>query len=182
MRLKNIIFRLLKIERFLDPLSDAKRKGMIVGKGVTLASKRGTSFGSEPYLIELKDYARLSGNNTFITHDGGTYAFRDMEEYRGVQKFGSIVVGEHSFIGYGAIIMPGVKIGKRAVIAAGSVVTKSVPDEEVWGGVPAKRICSLKDYADKCMRYSKENFDADTMKRNGKKKYLQELREHLYKQ
>ncbi len=54
----NIFERFYKI---IDPLSYARRKGMKVGKGVTLAGKFGTSFGSEPFLIQLDDYVRLSG-------------------------------------------------------------------------------------------------------------------------
>lgn len=42
----------------------------------------------------------------------------------------------------GVIVLPGVTIGVGAVVAAGAVVTKDVPDGETWGGVPAKRIKS----------------------------------------
>ncbi len=47
--------------RLIDPLRWAKKHGMHVGKGVTLVSKNNTTFGSEPYLIWLDDYVRLSG-------------------------------------------------------------------------------------------------------------------------
>ena len=40
----------------------------------------------------------------------------------------------------GAIVLQGVKIGDGAVVAAGAVVTKDIPANEVWGGVPAKKI------------------------------------------
>lgn len=40
----------------------------------------------------------------------------------------------------GAIVLPGVTIGENSVIAAGAVVTKDVPDYELWGGVPARFI------------------------------------------
>ena len=53
----------------VNPLKYAIKKGMHVGKGVTLASKSGTSFGSEPYLITLEDEVRISGAATFITHE-----------------------------------------------------------------------------------------------------------------
>lgn len=43
-------------------------------------------------------------------------------------------------IGAGAVILPGITIGKDAVIGAGSVVTKNVPDGEMWVGNPAKKI------------------------------------------
>ena len=53
---------------------------------------------------------------------------------------GQVVVGNDAWIGARAIILPGVTIGRGAVIAAGAVVTKSVPDFTVVGGVPAKKI------------------------------------------
>lgn len=49
-------------------------------------------------------------------------------------------IGDYVFIGPRAIILPGVSIGTGAVIAAGAVVTKSVPDFAVMGGIPAKVI------------------------------------------
>lgn len=51
-----------------------------------------------------------------------------------------VEIGDYVFIGPRAIILPGVKIGKGAVVAAGAVVTKSVPDFTIVGGVPAKPI------------------------------------------
>ena len=53
---------------------------------------------------------------------------------------GSITIGEHAFIGSGAIITGNVTIGRSAIIGAGSVVTKSVPPCEIWAGNPAKFI------------------------------------------
>lgn len=55
-------------------------------------------------------------------------------------SFAPVSISDYVFIGPRAIILPGVNIGKGAVIAAGAVVTKSVPDFEVWAGVPAKKI------------------------------------------
>lgn len=49
-----------------------------------------------------------------------------------------VTIGNDVWIGGGAIIYPGVNIGNGAVIAAGAVVTKSVPDHVVVGGNPAK--------------------------------------------
>ena len=49
-------------------------------------------------------------------------------------------IGRDVWIGYGAIIMAGCKIGDGAIVAAGSVVTKDVPAYEIHGGAPAKKI------------------------------------------
>ncbi|MFA4826844.1 MAG: acyltransferase [Candidatus Shapirobacteria bacterium] len=55
-------------------------------------------------------------------------------------SFGPVIIKDYVFIGPRAIILPGVTIGRGAVVAAGAVVTKDIPDFEVWGGVPAKKI------------------------------------------
>ena len=51
-----------------------------------------------------------------------------------------VIIEDYVFIGPRAIILPGVKIGKGAIIGAGAVVTKDVPPFAVVGGVPAKTI------------------------------------------
>lgn len=51
-----------------------------------------------------------------------------------------VVIGDYVFIGPRAIILPGVNIGRGAVIAAGAVVTSDVGECEIVGGVPAKKI------------------------------------------
>jgi len=53
-------------------------------------------------------------------------------------SFKSVVIGDGSDLGTGAMIMPGVKIGEGAIIGAGAVVTKDVPPYAVVAGVPAK--------------------------------------------
>lgn len=119
----------------------AVKNGMKVEDGVTVMG--GVDYGSEPYLVWLHKHCRLSSNVTFITHDGGTWAFRNTDDrYRHVIKYGTIEVGEYSFVGANSTIMPGVKIGNNCVIGAGSVVTRSIPDGMVAVGVPAKVICT----------------------------------------
>lgn len=59
-------------------------------------------------------------------------------------SFGPIEIGDYVFVGPRAIILPNVKIGKGAVVAAGAVVTKDIPENEIWGGVPAKKISDRK--------------------------------------
>ena len=53
---------------------------------------------------------------------------------------GDIVIGNDVWIGFEAVIMPGVKIGDGAIIATRAVVTKDVPPYTIVGGVPAKTI------------------------------------------
>ncbi|AEF25343.1 CatB-related O-acetyltransferase [Streptococcus parauberis] len=53
---------------------------------------------------------------------------------------GEIIVGDDVWVGTNALILSGVKIGKGAIVAAGSVVTKDVPPYSIVGGVPAKII------------------------------------------
>ena len=147
----------------------AIKGGMQVGKGISVMGD--VSFGPEPYLITLEDNVRISFGVSFVTHDGGTWAFRDQEGYGDVIKYGKIHVGERTFIGCNSTILPGVTIGKRCIIGAGSVVTKDVPDETVVAGVPARVVMTTGEYAQKCKSsmkpYDKEAYMAD------KKTYLQ---------
>lgn len=50
------------------------------------------------------------------------------------------IIGANSFVGAGAIIMPGVSIGHNSIVAAGAVVTKNVPPNVIVAGNPAKII------------------------------------------
>ncbi len=55
-------------------------------------------------------------------------------------SFGPVTINDYVFIGPRVIILPNITIGKGAVVAAGAVVTKDIPEYEIWGGVPAKKI------------------------------------------
>ena len=54
-----------------------------------------------------------------------------------------ITIGEGAWLCANSTIIAGVNIGKRAIVAAGAVVTCDIPDGELWGGVPAKKIKTL---------------------------------------
>ena len=49
-----------------------------------------------------------------------------------------VEIGEGSFLGYGAVVLPNVKIGRQCIIGAGSVVTSDVPDYSIAAGAPAR--------------------------------------------
>ena len=55
-----------------------------------------------------------------------------------------IIIGDDVWIGSRVTILPGVHVGNGAVIGAGAVVTKDIPDYEVWGGNPARKLKSRK--------------------------------------
>jgi acetyltransferase-like isoleucine patch superfamily enzyme len=66
-----------------------------------------------------------------------------------------VVIEEGSWIGANAVILPGVKIGRNSVVAAGSVVTKNVKDFTVVAGNPAKEIRQFNDSTKKWERINK---------------------------
>ncbi len=48
------------------------------------------------------------------------------------------------------MFLPGVSVGNNVIVAAGAVVTKDIPDNEIWGGNPAHFITTLDEYYEKC--------------------------------
>lgn len=60
----------------------------------------------------------------------------DMQE----KKCRPVVIEHDAFIGAGSIVLSGVTIGENSIVAAGSVVCKSIPANEIWGGNPARYI------------------------------------------
>jgi acetyltransferase-like isoleucine patch superfamily enzyme len=50
------------------------------------------------------------------------------------------IIEDDVWIGFGAVVIQGITIGRGSIVAARSVVTKDVPPFEIWGGVPAKKI------------------------------------------
>lgn len=67
----------------------------------------------------------------------------DMYDRHLTYTYGKVIVKKNAWLGLNITICPGVTIGKYAVVAAGAVVTKDVPDYAVVGGVPAKVIKML---------------------------------------
>lgn len=111
------------------------------------------SFDSSDYSkITLHDKCVISGDVRLLTHD---YSVSRVAMAKGIQLekefrvIKSIEIGENSFVGLRSIIMPGVKIGKNVVVGAGSIVTKSVGDNLIVAGNPAKIITTIDDYWEK---------------------------------
>jgi virginiamycin A acetyltransferase len=69
---------------------------------------------------------------------GGVWAETTMDLVMGAESRGDTVVGSDVWLGYRALVMPGVKIGHGAIVAAGSVVVGDVPPYAIAGGNPAR--------------------------------------------
>jgi acetyltransferase-like isoleucine patch superfamily enzyme len=68
---------------------------------------------------------------------GERYLHCEQDERIGYQK-GAIDIGEYTYIGASSLVLPGVTIGKGCLIAAGSIVSHSIPDGSIASGNPAK--------------------------------------------
>lgn len=79
------------------------------------------------------------------------------------------MIGDYVYIGNGAFVMPGVTVGNNVLIAAGSVVTKSIPDNCVVAGNPAKFICTLDEYIERNLPF---NLDSKGLSLSMKKRLL----------
>lgn len=117
------------------------KRGLYLDSNVTLHNE--INFGSEPFLIKIGKNSRISSQVNFITHSGGQHIMRKVAGCEDIRIFGRIKIGENTFIGTRTIITNGVKIGNNCIIAAGSIVTSSIPNNSVFGGVPAKFICTI---------------------------------------
>ncbi len=113
-----------------------------------------------PFICDFGNRVKF-GKNVFINHsailsasggiefeDGAMSApglriatiNHDMNERHKKYTYGKVLVKKNAWLGMNVTICPGVTIGEYAVVAAGAVVTKDVPDYAVVGGVPSKVI------------------------------------------
>lgn len=104
---------------------------------------------SEPYLVTVGSHCQLT-NCQIFTHGGGNSVRRLHPDF---DCFGKVSIGDYVYIGTNALIIPGVTIGSNVLIAAGSIVTKSIPDNMVVAGNPARIICSIEDYYKRNKKY-----------------------------
>ncbi|MDB5086229.1 MAG: hypothetical protein JWR09_223 [Mucilaginibacter sp.] len=88
--------------------------------------------------IMVGDNSLIASGCKFIDHDHGILPDKLFRDQAGLEM--AIEIGEDVWLGCNVIVLKGVKIGAGALVAAGAVVTKSVPSYEIWAGVPAKKI------------------------------------------
>jgi acetyltransferase-like isoleucine patch superfamily enzyme len=93
--------------------------------------------------IEIGCGVDIAPNCAFYSYDHGFAADKNISE-QPLETKGKIVVDDHVWLGVGVIVLSGVRIGKGAVVGAGSVVTHDIPDGGVVVGVPA-RVVKMRD-------------------------------------
>ena len=104
---------------------------------------------ADPQLIKFHNNVVVTSNVTFVTHDIFHLGLNHLEQGEFCYQAGCIEIMDNVFIGCNSTILPNVKIGPNVVIAAGSVVTKDVPEGVVVAGVPAKVIGTFEEYVEK---------------------------------
>ncbi len=126
--------------------------GFFCAKGVHITRKHKVRAGKNLFLgryVHIASNIKFGDNvlvASFVGFVGGDHRFENigstpMNE-AGVQDFKQTIIGDNVWIGHGAIILVGVKIGNGAVIAAGSIVTKDVDSDAIVAG----NYASLKRY------------------------------------
>ena len=140
-----------------------KMAGVKIGSGSKIAATVDIDH-SAPELITI-------GNNVWVTRGVMLLCHqRDLTQYE-VGKpvmdcelvYKPIVIKDGAHIGIGAIVMPGVTIGKNVVIGAGSVVTKDIPDDVIAVGNPCKVVRKITE-EDRDYYYKDRKFDVDDYK------------------
>lgn len=144
--INKIINRFLKI--ILSPVNYGRFIGVTIGNGCLISSK---AFPSEPYLITIGNNVRIAKNVSFFTH-GGIWTFR--KKYPNLDHFGKIKIKDNTYIGEGVYILPGVEIGQNCVIGAGTVVSKSIPDDCIVVGNPCRVVTDTRVYLKKINKLS----------------------------
>jgi len=116
--------------RFYNPRNIIIGEDTIVGEGAVLDGRARLIIGSH---VDIVSEVMIYNSQHDIEN----------ENFTAVDK--PVVIEDYVFIGPRAIILPGVTIGKGAIVAAGAVVTKDVPPYAIVGGVPAKIIGERKN-------------------------------------
>lgn len=119
-----------------------------------------------PQFVEIGDNFVSAPRAIILSHDASLF-----NKY-GVYRIEKTIIGNDVFLGAGAIILPGVKIGDGAIIGSGAIVTKDVMPRTVVAGNPAKFISTVDDYYKKCKEKNCLFEATDNFYKNWKKRKL----------
>src|SRR5438128_330233 len=119
----------------------AQKMGVKLGNDCRIYTR---NFGSEPWLISIGNKVTITSGVTILTHDGATWLMNDARGRRYLYR--RVKIGNNVFIGVNSVILPGVIIEDNVIVAAGSVVTKSIPSGCIVGGNPAKIIGDYNEF------------------------------------
>lgn len=124
----------------------------------TFGISKGVDFGNGCFLI-MRDHANI-GEKSYLSGAGTitigrhvmmghecmilTQNHKYLEKGYAGNEIADVLIDDHAWLGHRVIVLPGVIIGKHAIIGAGAVVTKSIPDYAIAAGVPARVIKSRK--------------------------------------
>lgn len=161
-KIKKIYYRYFK-----SGVEYARLIGITIGEQCHIA--KDVHFSSEPYLIKIGSHVAVTQGVMIHTHGGGRVARKYIPDF---DVFGRVTICDYAYIGSGAQIMPGVTIGEGSLVAAGSIVTKSVPAGVVVAGNPAKYICTVEEYIERNKKY---NLGTKNLSAKEKKKYILSL-------
>lgn len=169
-----ILKRIIDLWRYLiySPNKYAKYIGVNIGVDNFIPDKK--CWSSEPYLITIGNHCQITSGVRLFTHGGGNVA---RDKYPDFDVFGKIVIGDWVYIGSGSLIMPGVTIGDNVLVAAGSVVTRSVPPRTIVAGNPARVVGTVDDYIDRNLPY---NLNSKGLTRLEKRRFLLSLPEESF--
>jgi acetyltransferase-like isoleucine patch superfamily enzyme len=147
-RLKGLFVRCC-VQSGYDYAAFLKHRKYLRGQGDHCSILPSTIF-TDPHLVTLGNNVHFS-TCALVCHDGSVEM---LNRAYGVtlDAIGPIEIKDNCFIGYNAIILPGVTIGPNSIVAAGAVVTKDVPANSVVGGVPAKVIGATDALVEKLQR------------------------------
>lgn len=135
---------------------------------------------SHCFLISIGNNCTLAPNVRLIAHDASLF------KYIGITKIGRINIYDNCFLGDSAIILPNVSIGPKAIIGAGSVVTKDIPENSVAAGTPAKVITTFDEYLrehqeryTKQIEFSEAHYNINAISKENKQLLLNYLENNL---
>ena len=124
------------------PTSYFIKRGMRVGKNFNRQS--GTRLDpSHCWLISIGNDVTLANKVQILAHDDS------LRVYTGFSRVGRVIIGDRVFVGANSTILMNTKIGNDVIVAAGSVVTKDIPDDSIVAGVPARIIGKTSEYLDR---------------------------------